>query len=147
MREQSKTLKAAVATIFLNINESNTKQGINKQFKYISAPIKEEVKKVDGKETKTPKTIGWKFDIVMSELGYSDITVQSFPFQKPENIDKFTMEYHVFLHALSAIIDTGLNTWVELGKKLNVDKELQKEAIQSTKEDGKKDNKNTNKRK
>ena len=147
MREQSKILKSAVATIFLSINESNVKQGINRQFKYISVPIKEEVEKVDGKETKTPKTVGWKFDIVMSELGYPDITIQSFPFQKPANIDKFTMEYHVFLHALSAIIDTGLNTWVELGKKLNLDKELQKEAIQSTKENGKKDNKNTNKRK
>lgn len=137
MKEKSKFLKQIVATIFESINTKNTERGINMQYKYESGPVEED----DG-EGGVIK--GWKFDIILRELGYKDKTVQSFAFKKPANVDRFSMEYNIFLLILTTLTETSLITWTELGKSLNTDEMLQEEAINSLRDD-KEINSNTNK--
>lgn len=138
MREESKILKKTVATIFANINAKNEKRGINIQYKYENKPIEQ-------KDEETKEIIkGREVNIIMRELGYKDKILQSFKFHKPANIDKFSMEYHVFTLILTALTETSLITWVELGKNLNKDKNFQKEAIKSLTDD-KEINSNTDK--
>jgi len=142
MKEKSKLIREVIATVFSEINSKNESAGINAMYKYKSQPIKENV----NKEGENPKeeTVGWEFSILVKELGYPDKEIQTFKFQKPNNIDRYTMEYHVILTVLSSLTETALITWKQIGEDLNTDKDFQKEAIKSLK-DGKKINRNTDK--
>lgn len=137
MKEKSKLLKKIVAIIFENINAKNIEKGINAQYKYVSQPIE-----VDDDSDKTTK--GWEISIVMGEMGYKERTLQTFSFERPNDVDKFSMEYNMFTLVLTALTETSLITWLELGKNLNKDKGFQKEAINSLNND-KETNKNTDK--
>lgn len=137
MKEKSKFLKQIVATIFASINTKNQERGINIQYKYESGPVEEET--AEGEIIK-----GWKFDVIVGELGYGDKVIQSFAFQKPDNVDRFSIEYNVFMLVLTTLTETSLITWTELGKSLNTDKILQEEAINSLRDD-KEINSNTDK--
>jgi hypothetical protein len=130
MKEKSKILKAAMATIFASLNSKNQEKGINLQFKYDSKPVEE----VLDEEGNVINPSGWKFDIIIGELGHKDRTVQSFLFQRPNNIDRYNMEYNVYMSVISALTESSLLMWDHLGKQLNVDKELQKAALNSLKD-------------
>lgn len=129
MKDKCKFLKEVVAKIFVNINMKNTEKGINLQYKYVSGPIEDEDKET-GEKVK-----GWEFSIVVKELGYPDKTIQSFRFQRPNNIDRYSIEYNVFTLVLTTMTETSLITWNELGKSLNKDTEFRKESINKLHDD------------
>jgi|AntRauTorckE6833_2_1112554.scaffolds.fasta_scaffold27694_3 hypothetical protein len=129
MKEKSELLKKIVATIFASINTKNSEKGINMQYTYKSEPV--EVKEEGSDEV----TKGWEFSIIARELGYKDKVLQSFRFEKPDNITKYNIEYNVFTLVLTTLAETSLITWTELGKSLNKDADFQKEAINSLKDD------------
>ena len=122
MKNKVQTLKAAVAIIFAGINSKNQEQGINATYKYSSTPVEE-------KEFK-----GWVFSIYVTELGHRERMLQTLRFKRPENIDKYNMEYNVLMSVLSSGMETALITWNELGKTLNTDPQLQEKAKKVIKE-------------
>ena len=121
MKEKVKVLKAAIAIIFADLDKKHQIHG--KQYKYTSAPIEEEDKK------------GWEFSIIVKEAAYPDRTIQQWKFLRPDNIDKYNMEYNVLMTVLSALTDTALVTWDEVGKHLNTDFQMQQTALESLKQD------------
>jgi len=122
MKNKVEILKAAVAIIFAGINSRNQEQGINATYKYKSEPVEE-------KEFK-----GWTFSIYVAELGHRERTLQTLRFKRPDNIDKYNMEYNVLMSVLSSGMETALITWNELGKTLNTDPQLQEKAKEVIKE-------------
>lgn len=140
MRKEAAEIKKTIATLINGINIKNQKKGVNAQYKYKTNPIRGEIITEDGeKEVK-----GWEFSLIVSELGYPERELQSFKFQKPNNIDRFTMEYQTYLTVLSELVETALFTISEVGKGLNKDIKFQQEAIKSE-ENGKEVNRDTNK--
>ena len=131
MKEKVQIIKAAIAIIFAGINSKNQERGINKQFKYTSLPVEEEDFK------------GWEFTISLKELGYPDTDIQVLRFKRPNNIDRYNMEYNVLMAVISTFAETSLLTWEHVGKELNVNKEMQKVALKAL-QDGEEDNNNTN---
>jgi hypothetical protein len=119
MKDKVKTLKAALAIIFADMVEKTQPMGIT--FKYNSGPIEEEGQK------------GWRFAIEAHELAYPARTIQEWKFLRPDNIDIYNMEYNVLMVVFSAMTETSLLTWNELGKQLNVDPSMQKAARESLK--------------
>ena len=71
---------------------------------------------------------GWIFNIMLKEAGYPERTIQSFPFKKVNNMDRYNMEYNVLMSVLMIFTEGTLLQWNEIGKMLNTDKELQKVA-------------------
>lgn len=131
MKEKVTTIKAAIAIIFAGINSRNQERGINQQYKYSSLPVEEEDFK------------GWEFTLSVKELGYPDRDIQVLRFKRPNNIDRYNMEYNVLMAVMSSCIETALLTWEHVGKELNVNKEMQKIALKAL-QDGEENNNNTN---
>jgi hypothetical protein len=125
MKEKVTTIKAAIAIIFAGINSRNQERGINKQYKYSSLPVEEEDFK------------GWEFTLSVKEF------IQVLRFKRPNNIDRYNMEYNVLMAVMSSCIETALLTWEHVGKELNVNKEMQKIALKAL-QDGEENNNNTN---
>ena len=105
--------KEILATAFVAATEQATATGM--RFKYKSYPVEEDFK-------------GWKFEVIVSQLGYPEQTVQEFQFKRPDNIDAKNMEYNVILHVITAMTQTAMLSWYQLAKMLNTDKELQNEV-------------------
>ena len=122
MKNKVQTLKAAVAIIFAGINSKNKEEGINATYKYKSEPV-------DEKDFK-----GWVFSVSIAQLGHKERMLQTLRFKRPDNIDKYNMEYNVLMSVLSSGMETALLTWNEIGKTLNVDPQLQKKAREVIKE-------------
>ena len=131
MKEKVQILKAAIAIVFAGINSKNQDKGINAQYKYKSEPVEEE------------EFRGWQFTISVKELGYGERDIQVLSFKRPDNIDRYNMEYNVLMAVLSTCVETSLFTWEHVGKQLNLDKEMQKTALKAI-QDGKEDNNNSN---
>ena len=131
MKEKVEIIKAAIAIIFAGINSRNQEKGINQQYRYKSSPVEEENFK------------GWEFTITVKELGYPDREIQVLRFKRPDNIDKYNMEYNVLMAVISSCTETALLTWEHVGKHLNKDKEMQKIALKAL-HDGEENNNNTN---
>jgi hypothetical protein len=112
-----KVLKELIATVFINANQLSVSDGLT--FKYKSYPHEDLEFK------------GWKFDLIVAELGYGEKTIQEFRFHRPENIDPKNMEFHVITEIFTRLVQTSLVQWYELGKLLAVDKEFQKQAKES----------------
>jgi hypothetical protein len=106
-------LKNLIATIFLNATELSIADGL--QYKYKSYPYEDE------------KIKGWKFDIIVRQLGYPERTIQEFRFKRPANIEAKNMEFHVITEVLTLLAHSSLFQWYYLGLELNKDKELQEQ--------------------
>ncbi len=118
MKKKVESVRAILATIFKSINESQRSKGTGLMFKY-----KHELYKNDDGEEE-----GWIFNIMLKEAGYPERTIQSFPFKKVNNMDRYNMEYNVLMSVLMIFTEGTLLQWNEIGKMLNTDKELQKVA-------------------
>ena len=70
-KEKLQGAKEILATTFMAATENSAASGM--KFKYKSYSIEEETFK------------GWKFEVIVSELGYPDKTVQEFKFERPAN--------------------------------------------------------------
>lgn len=124
MKDKVAILKAAVAIIFAGINSRKSEQGINEIYKYSSTLIEHNGFK------------GWAFTISIKELGHKERELQVLKFKRPDNIDKFNMEYNVLMTVLSSGLETALMTWNEAGKLLNTDIKLQEIARNVLRENG-----------
>lgn len=129
--EKVKALKEAIASAFIETTTRNEASGT--QYRYKSFPIYEE-RAVDALEGVHPETKGWCFQIIVKEPAYPERILQEFNYQRPNNIDVKTMEWHVLVNILSELISTAGFAWNELGKILNTDTDLQKTAIDSLKQ-------------
>ena len=116
MKNKVEILKASLAIIFGGINERRRAQGINEFYKYSSEPVEEK------------KFKGWVYTISIKELGHDERELQTLRFIRPDNIDKYNMEYNVLMAVMSSGIETALTTWNEVGKALNVDPAMQETA-------------------
>jgi len=130
MKEKVQILRAAVAIIFAGINSRNQDRGINLTYKYKNEPVEEE------------EFRGWQFIISVKELGYGERDIQVLSFKRPDNIDRYNMEYNVLMAVLSSCVETSLFTWEHVGKQLNLDKEMQQTALKAI-QDGEENNSNT----
>jgi hypothetical protein len=115
--------KELLATAFVVASEKSQAEGLS--FKYKSYP----------EEIKEDKYIlkAWHVDIIVSELGHGEKTVQQFRLPRPNNIDAKNMEYHAIVEVLATLTQGALITWYEVGKMLATDKEMQKQIINETK--------------
>jgi len=123
MRTKVATLKGTIAIIFADINGTNAKKGINLTYKYKSEAVE------DGKFK------GWMFTVTAVELGHKERDLQVLRFKRPDNIDKYNMEYNVLMSVLSSGMDTALMVWNETGKLLNVDPKMQEAARETLRND------------
>jgi len=117
-KEKLEVAKEILAITFMAATENAASSGM--KFKYKSFAIEEE------KGSK-----GWQFEVIVSELGYPDKSVQEFKFERPANVDVKNMEYNVILHVITALTETAMLSWYQLAKMLNTDKKLQEEAKNS----------------
>jgi hypothetical protein len=113
-KEKLEIAKEILATTFLAASKASVAEGM--RFRYKSYPVEEDDFK------------GWKFEVIVSQLGYGDKTLQEFKFERPSNVDVKNMEYNVILHVITSITQTAMLSWYQLAKMLNTDKELQDEA-------------------
>jgi len=118
--EKLKVAKEILAQVFIDATTSSAESGL--MFKYKSQPVETEEFK------------GWTFDIIVKEPAYPERTIQQFRYQRPNNIDAKNMEYHVVIAVLAQMTQSAILTWDHLGKLLNTDEKLQKEALETTKE-------------
>ena len=125
--EKLKVAKEILATSFLNATEKSITYGL--EFRYNSYPIEEENFK------------GWVIDVLVKEAGYGEKAIQQFKYQRPNNIDAKSMEYHVIVDVIANLTQGALISWYEVAKMLASDKILQKAIVDETK----KDNISTNK--
>ena len=119
--ERVNLLKEVLATSFMLATEKSTASGIS--FAYKSESIEVPATK------DTPEFKAWHFDIIVKELGYGEHTIQQFRFPRPNNIDAKNMEYHVLVEVIAAFTETSVFTWLQVGKMMNTDEELQKQII------------------
>jgi len=118
MKKEVETLRNIMDGIFSSINNSHISKGTGMFFVYKNEPIKDE----------KDKTVGWAFTVYLSEPGYPSRALQSIPFNKPNGMDRYQMEFNVLMSALCIFTESTLLQWNELGKMLNTDQELQKSA-------------------
>jgi len=110
-------IKELLGIIFINTNNQFIASGL--QFKYTSNSIEHEGKKY------------WSFVITVKEPGYGEKQLQEFRFGMDPSVDYKSIEYHVLLEVFTQLAQGSLITWLELGKALNTDAELQKTAKES----------------
>lgn len=120
MKEKREAMLDLFDRMFNQINTKNKGTGLNFFYKLDVTP---------GKEKKDPTT--YSFNISVKEAGYPERILQTFPYHKPDSMDRFTMEYEVLVSVLTLGMESSLFHWNQLGKMLNVDKELQDAAIES----------------
>lgn len=130
--EKVRALKEAIATAFIETTTRNETTGI--QYKYKSFPIYLE-RAVDDLVGVQPEVKGWCFQIIVKEPAYPERILQEFKYERPNNIDVKSMEWHVLVNILSELINTSGFVWNQLGTILNTDTDMQKTAIDSLKQD------------
>jgi hypothetical protein len=102
------------------INKSNQQKGTGKNYFY----------KMDV-EKKGDDTV-YKMDINLKEAGHKERILQSLAYTKPKSLDKYAMEFQVILSLFTIFTESTLFHWDELGKRLNMDLDLQNSAKQSS---------------
>jgi hypothetical protein len=115
-------IKELLATIFINTNNQFIASGL--QFKYTSNSIEIEDKKY------------WSVILTVKESGYGEKQLQEFRFGMDNSVDYKSTEYHVLVEVFTQLAQGALITWLELGKILNTDKELQGTAKETFLNDG-----------
>tara|TARA_R110002012_G_scaffold241498_1_gene415703 strand:- start:1148 stop:1540 length:393 start_codon:yes stop_codon:yes gene_type:complete len=122
-RQQADQLFSIIDAVFNGVNDAQHRAGTGKSFSYDLMAIPPS-KKDKEKDALTQ----YNFTVKIHEAGYKEIELQTIPFTKPKNYDKYKMEVQVLLAVLTIIAETTFTHWVELGKLLNVDTELQEAA-------------------
>ena len=122
-RQQADQLFSIIDAIFNGVNDAQHREGTGKSFSYdlMAIPPSKEDKSKDA-------LTQYNFTVKMREAAYGETELQTIPFTKPKNYDKYKMEVQVLLAVLTIITETTFIHWVELGKMLNVDTELQEAA-------------------
>ena len=120
MKEQRERMFDLFDRMFNQINQKNAGTGLNFYYKL----------DVEAGKTKADPT-RYTFNINVKEPGYPERILQSFPYNKVESLDRFTMEYEVLVSVLTICMESSLFHWNQLGKLLNVDGELQQAALDS----------------
>lgn len=119
--EKLKVAKEILSISFVQATDKSIAHGL--QFKYNSYPVEEEEFK------------GWIVDIIVKEAGYAERTIQQFKYQRPNNIDAKSMEYHVIVDVIASLTQGALISWYEVAKFLASDENIQKLIIDETKKD------------
>ena len=120
-KQQADQLFSIIDAVFNGVNDSQRRMGTGKSFTYNLTAIPPVSK---DKEALSQ----YNFTVKMREAAYGETELQTIPFTKPKNYDKYKMEVQVLLSVLTIITETTFIHWVELGKMLNVDTELQEAA-------------------
>ena len=63
-------------------------------------------------------------------MGHGERELQTIPFIKPESMDKFAMEVNVIMAVFTILAEHTVLNWLELGKILNTDSQMQKIALE-----------------
>lgn len=119
--EKLQVIKEVLANTFVLATHRAQQYGL--QFSYKSYPVDVEATE-DSEAFKA-----WHVDIFVKEPGYPEVNLQQFRYPRPSGIDAKNMEYHVLVEVLAAFTETSLFTWLQVGKMMNTDQELQKEII------------------
>jgi len=119
--EKLQVIKEVLANTFMLATTRAQQYGL--QFTYKSYPV--EVEATD--ETEGFKA--WHVDIMVKEAAYPEVIIQQFRYPRPDGIDAKNMEYHVLVEVIAAFTETSVFTWLQVGKMMNTDEELQKQII------------------
>jgi len=122
-KQQSDQLFSIIDAVFDGVNNSQQRLGTGKMFSYELKPI------VDLKDKDA--LTQYNFTVKLREAGHKERELQTIPFTKPKEYDKFKMETQVLMSILTIVTETTLLHWNELGKLLNTDAELQEVARNS----------------
>jgi hypothetical protein len=120
-REETENLYGILDSVFQAVNAKNKMQGTGLSFSYTIKPrlIKDE---------EEDKTI---YDLTMTirEMGHGERDLQTLSFEKPKDVDRYTMEGQMIMQFFVAVAETSFIHWNELGKMLNSDTDMQKLAL------------------
>jgi len=108
--------------VFNNINNKNRQLGSGLQFGYnmnVNLP---------DKKLKKPAT--YTCDISLREAGHGERILQTFTYERPDNIDVHSMKYQVMQSVITIMFESTMLQWNEIGKLLNTDDSLQGAAIE-----------------
>ena len=119
--EKLQVIKEVLANTFMLATNRAQQHGL--QFTYKSYPV--DVEATDDNEAFK----AWHVDILVKEAGYSEVIIQQFRYPRPAGIDVKNMEYHVLVEVIAAFTETSVFTWLQVGKMMNTDEELQKQII------------------
>lgn len=119
MKKRTGELFDMLDIIFNSINTSHKNKGTGLSFSY-NLDIKEEDKKSY-----------YTFSVLIKELGHAERVLQAIPYEKPEGMDRFNMEYQVIVGILTIFAESTFLHWDQLGKMLNTDIKFQQTAKES----------------
>jgi hypothetical protein len=121
-KQQSDQLYSILDAVIEGVNMSMQRQGTGLSFEY---SIKAEVPK-----DKKDKGVSYRFTMKVREMGHGERELQTIPFIKPESMDKFAMEVNVIMAVFTILAEHTVLNWLELGKILNTDSQMQKIALE-----------------
>lgn len=119
--EKLQVIKEVLANTFMLATHRAQQYGL--QFSYKSYPHDVEATE-DSEAFKA-----WHVDLLVKEPAYPEVIIQQFRYPRPAGIDAKNMEYHVLVEVMAAFTETSLFTWLQVGKMMNTDEELQKQII------------------
>lgn len=119
--EKLQVIKEVLANTFMLATNRAQQYGL--QFSYKSYAV--DVEATDDSEAFK----AWHVDIMVKEPAYSEVIIQQFRYPRPDGIDVKNMEYHVLVEVIAAFTETSVFTWLQVGKMMNTDKDLQKQII------------------
>jgi hypothetical protein len=119
--EKLQVIKEILANTFMLATQRAAQYGL--QFSYKSYPHNVEATE----ESEAFKA--WHVDLLVKEPAYPEVIIQQFRYPRPDGIDAKNMEYHVLVEVMAAFTETSLFTWLQVGKMMNTDEELQKQII------------------
>jgi len=117
MKQKVENLRLILATMFMSVNKNHEAMGTGLTYKYENKPYENE----DGSK-------GWLLSMSVKEAGHGERILQSYPFEKKNGQDRYTMEYNVLISLFCIFADTTLTQYNEIGKMLNVDPKMQEKA-------------------
>lgn len=114
--------------MFNHINQSQNAIVSGLTFRYsLDVEFNDKVlyeKKGDKTLEKNIKESVYNFTVYVKKAGHREIALQTIPYIKPANYDKFTMEFQVLSSIMSMAMETMLLQWNEIGEQLNKDDDL-----------------------
>jgi hypothetical protein len=121
-KQQSDQLYSLLDAVFEGVNQSCAKNGTGLSFEYRLEP--QVLKK-----PRPDKAVPYNFTVKVREMGHGERELQTIPFMKPANLHKYNMEVSIIMSVFTILAEFTFLNWIELGKVLNQDEELQKVAL------------------
>lgn len=121
-KQQSDQLYSILDAVFEGVNMSMNKQGTGMSFEYRLQAVVNNNPRPDG-------AVPYNFTVIVREMGHGERELQTVPFLKPKDLHKYSMEVNVIMAVMTIFAEQTVLNWVELGKILNKDKELQSVAL------------------